>query len=516
MIPLSLFLAIAPLQLEQIVVLLLLLIVTLLLIFYTAALLRKLTRERLLYAESEAWLADKLSPLENCSMDNLPAVQKAMEEVPEPRLQELWSEIREDSAKRYEDQWLTPLDLYLDDDVYGEADAPSRSGWQAPILLASCGIFAAIFLDLFLHSSTSSILDPGFAWVPLAVGLSTAALVANGLVEARRSRHAHIAQLRLSLAQVLPIFTEHAGVARLIDQMIAEKSELQASVEKFRESSEKMASGDFAEGIASSVRDIMSQEIAPPIQKASTRLGELASHLDERQASDMASLAKHFSDAVGMRLANYLQPLAGEVQQLNRLIGRTKDFLEESTVQLSKNHEASLALNQDAAASMKLMTLAKNDLANEMAEIAEHISSMAATSERMASGFAGEEASLSAKLDLLATHLSSSSNLLAQNLQGSSHSLEMASRLENSQQQQYEVLSQQLQVLIEEMRSLDTDLRGAAQNFTRESDTYVNRTLQSFDQGLSEVVERLIFTSSAIRDAVDALPASLRSLKDHA
>ena len=65
-------------------------------------------------------------------------------------------------------------------------------------------------------------------------------------------------------------------------------------------------------------------------------------------------------------------------------------------------------------------------------------------------------------------------------------------------------------IVISELKEISETLRLSSKNFTQESAVYVNQTLKSFDQGLAEVVERLIFTASAIRDAVDALPVALR------
>ena len=82
--------------------------------------------------------------------------------------------------------------------------------------------------------------------------------------------------------------------------------------------------------------------------------------------------------------------------------------------------------------------------------------------------------------------------------------------MQDEQGRQNDDLHERLSNLISELKEISETLRLSSKNFTQESAVYVNQTLKSFDQGLAEVVERLIFTASAIRDAVDALPVALR------
>ncbi|NLC84474.1 MAG: hypothetical protein GX749_05290, partial [Ruminococcaceae bacterium] len=63
-------------------------------------------------------------------------------------------------------------------------------------------------------------------------------------------------------------------------------------------------------------------------------------------------------------------------------------------------------------------------------------------------------------------------------------------------------------------QELNALLDQTGQQFGQASTRYVTETLQSFDDGLAEVVSRLANAANEIRDAVDALPQALRSNND--
>ena len=67
---------------------------------------------------------------------------------------------------------------------------------------------------------------------------------------------------------------------------------------------------------------------------------------------------------------------------------------------------------------------------------------------------------------------------------------------------------QQVTALEEMTRSIEK----TSTDFTEKSSAYVQSTLQDYDSGLAEVIERLSFTTAEIREAIDSLPASIRSI----
>ena len=69
-------------------------------------------------------------------------------------------------------------------------------------------------------------------------------------------------------------------------------------------------------------------------------------------------------------------------------------------------------------------------------------------------------------------------------------------------------VKQQVTALEEMTRSIEK----TSTDFTQKSSAYVQSTLQDYDSGLAEVIERLSFTTAEIREAIDSLPAAIRSI----
>ena len=199
-----------------------------------------------------------------------------------------------------------------------------------------------------------------------------------------------------------------------------------------------------------------------------------------------------------------------ELDRLNHVMADTQSFVQSSINVLQTSRDENIALNKDIRDSLLLMGQAKNDLANEMLELSDNIRVVSESSKAMSKTYAGEEYGLSEKIKQLAISMESSTTVLSQNLQGSSEILQLIHEMQDEQGRQNDDLHERLSNLISELKEISETLRLSSKNFTQESASYVNQTLKSFDQGLAEVVERLIFTASAIRDAVDALPVALR------
>lgn len=451
--------------------------------------------------------------IEDCDMKNLPEVDRIIEEFGQADLSEMWQSLKEDSLKRYNGRWLPPLEPVIDREHLCPTEIVTSLSLKPALTVASVGIFGAVLLYIYIHGASLNFF-PGLALIPLAAGLLLASYLANSSRDLGRELDLLYGDLRISIARALPVYNSNAGTALLIDELNAHENHLGAELERFHQTARKMAESDFSQGICESVRQIMQREVTPPLQTAASTLGDLARNLDRRQMTGMENLARQFSAEVSRSLAEQLNPLREELHALNDLMGSTRSYVEGSVKVLESSREENISLNRDITESLQLMTLAKNDLANEMAELSDNIRIISSTTEKMTSAYAGEEASLSEKIKQLSISLEQSLGVLSRGLQGSTAALQLVSELKSDQQKQHEEFSARLQHTIDELNEISETMRISSKNFTQESAAYVNQTLKSFDNGLAEVVERLIFTASAIRDAVDALPVALRPGKD--
>lgn len=457
-------------------------------------------------------LKNDLASLQGQDMANSGKIAELIAARQGEELSQAWAKLQAGAKACYQNRWFPPLEQQINPENLADAREENSLSYTPAILLAALGGLSSVLLYVYLNT-VSSIYFTGVALLPLITSIPAALLLANAARVGIKQRDARYAKLCLLLSDLVPVYNTQNGIALLIDEMLAHETRLADSITEFQSSAAKMANADFSEGICRSVREIMSQEVAPPLAVASNSLADLARNLDQRQMNGMENLAKEFSTQLNQDLLSYLAPLHQELTALNRLMGRTKDFVEASIDTLESSRGQNQALNRDISESLKLMTMAKNDLANEMSSIADDVQVLSDTTNKMAKAFAGEEDVLSDRIRDLSQVTKEALGIYSNGLQNAASSLKMASELKAEQAEQHEEISIQLSKLITQLEEIDASLRTSASNFTQESHTYVNRTLQSFDEGLADVVERLIFTASALRDAVDALPEAMKHLK---
>ena len=463
-------------------------------------------------AQAEDWEAD-LREVRPNSMDNLEAVSKVIDQEEDEILSQVWKDVLEDSQTFFKGRWLPPLESYLNPQAVEGPQLINLLSFRPPILFFSISILTATALWIYLRAMPTQFI-PALALIPLAIGLASSLFLANSIQELRIVVDEKYQRIYRALSKALPIYNSQQGVALLVDEMLSHESELNDSIQRLEETTSKMATADFAQGISLSVRQIMSQEIAPPLRQASENLGDLARNLDQRQMTGMEKLAGDFSGQLSENLARHLGPLRQELMGLNQLMARTRDFIQESVTVLNSNREYNAKLNQEISQSLRLMTAAKNDLANEMSEVSQNAAIMSETSTKMSQSFAGKQEELASRIKDLDTAMRDALQVFSHGLKTSSASLELAGQLKQDQEQQFDEFSRQLSSLIVKLEEIDQGIKSSSASFTQESAKYVEETLQNFDQSLAEVVERLLFTASALRDAVDNLPASLKQIKN--
>lgn len=463
-------------------------------------------------AQAEDW-EDDLREVRPNSIQNLEAVGKVVAQEEDEVLSQAWQDLVEDSKTFFKGRWLPPLETYLNPQSLEGDSVKNLLSFRSPILIFSVAVLAATALFVYLRSVPSRFM-PALALIPFVVGLASTLFLANAVLELRFVLSEKYQRIYCALSKALPIYNSQQGVALLVDEMLEHESQLNDSVKRLEETTAQMAHADFAQGICLSVRQIMSQEVAPPLRQASEVLGDLARNLDQRQMTGMEKLAGDFSGQLSENLARHLGPLRQELLGLNQLMGRTRDFIQESVTVLNSNREYNARLNQEISQSLRLMTAAKNDLANEMSEVSQHVAIMSETGAKMSQSFSGKEEELADRIKDLASAMRDALQVFSHGLKASSESIELAGRLKQEQEQQFEEFSRQLSSLIANLEEIDQGIKTSSASFTQESAKYVQDTLQNFDQSLAEVVERLLFTASALRDAVDALPAALKQVKN--
>ncbi|NLA95888.1 MAG: hypothetical protein GX838_03490 [Clostridiaceae bacterium] len=313
-----------------------------------------------------------------------------------------------------------------------------------------------------------------------------------------------------ALSGFVPVYTDRTGVALLISEMTGYGEQMRGEVKAFSQLADELAKGEFAEGIKISVREIMSQEVAPPLNETNYALTGLAKSLAEKQEKGMAELADSFSAAVAQALSTHLSSLPDKLQTLYQVAENSATMMEESVATMERTREESQEVARDVQETLRLMALAKNDIADEMAAISDNLEILGASTEKMTALYSGEESNLASHIDRLTDLMRLYSDRLGEGIVESAKAIEASVRMSASQNKSAAILLERLDEQLATLEDLGRQITDNTINFTRESGNFVTKTLEEFDVSLAEIVERLTFTTAEIRDAIDALPAAIR------
>ena len=447
--------------------------------------------------------------------DNLQTVR---ENLNDEEIGEFLDDLSVQSERLYRGKWLPdPEPLLLQKDVF-HVFKNARFNALISALLIVLGIIAAVVVlvadaNLFL-TAEQAVVPPLImaSLIPLGAGLVTAILLS---VDARNTRYVlaqTVQNFSSTLANTAPVYQDRAGVTLLISELISYGETMRQEVRSFSEIAQQLVEGEFAEGVRNAVRDVMEKEVAPPIKESSAALSNLADSLAEKQESGMQELADSFTEKTVEALQVHLAPLPQELSKINRLTDSSLAMMEESKQIMAASRDENVNLNQELHEILGLMAISRNDIANESATLSDNLKLISASSDKLTALYMGEQEGLSNQLSRLSDQLRLNTDLLNRAIGETSKTMERSVHLTEEQSRLTESFLQRIKQQVSALEEMTRSIETSSLDFSEKSTDYVQRTLQDYDSGLAEVIERLSFTTAEIREAIDSLPAAIRSI----
>lgn len=441
---------------------------------------------------------------------------RAESETADPLLDAALKNIAAQSKIQHNNYWLyNPSQYFISANLLNPYENKVLNGLYSKITLFIGFLAVAVSAaSLFFvpRKDLSTVIS--LLLVPLASAVALSYLLYTASRSEKEKSELEIDQMNQALMLQFPVFTEQTGLARLSARMFEYEQTIKDNLTEFEMTARKLVEGEFAEGINLSVRSIMSEEISPPIIKAADTITFLANDLTKRQESGMADLAAQLATAIVSSLEDHLEPLSRHLGRLNEMVGETETYMGASVQTLENSREQNIVLNQEISEALRLMTLAKNDLANEMLEIRDYLEAIGDSTNKLARLYQGEDRSLSLHISNLANQLTVFSDKLNFSITESAAALEQAADMTNKQEEYNTRLFTQLDEQVNNLADINRTISNNTTHFTKESSQLVHKTLSEYDAGLGEVIERLSFVVAEIRDAIDGLPVALRLSSD--
>ncbi len=452
----------------------------------------------------------------NETAERIAYLGRAASETADPLLGSALENISSQSETQHNNYWLYNPSCYLNsDELLSPYENKVLNGLYSKIiviigLLAAAASASSLFFVPRLDLSTVVSL----LLVPLLVSIALSYMLNVVSHISKEKSEREISQMNKTLILRYPAFTEQTGLAKLSARMFEYEQTIKDNLTEFEKTARKLVEGEFAEGINLSVRSIMSEEISPPIIKAADTLSFLANDLTRRQENGMADLSAQLATAIVSSLEEHLEPLDRHLGKLNEMVGETEAYMGVSVQTLETSREQNIVLNKEISEALRLMTIAKNDLANEMLEIRDYLEEIGDSTNKLARLYQGEDRSLSLHISNLANQLTVFSERLNAAITESSAALEQTANLTKKQEEYSAQLMTQLDNQVKNLTDINKTINNNTTHFTKESSQLVHKTLSEYDAGLGEVIERLSFVVAEIRDAIDGLPVALRLSSD--
>lgn len=457
-------------------------------------------------------LNQAINQLDHFGIDQLPAVTDLFDRTGQAALTEAIRRLSRDCHVLYQDRWLPDPETELNIEQLYSSSLRNSLSYRPPINIFLTGLMAGLvtlLLQIEFPVAQES-LKPLLIALPIVIALACAMVLAVQVQSAHKTIKAGLKNLRITIGRFLPVFNDQAGVALLVDSMLHYDHSMQQALSQFNETTEKLVQSDMAEGIRRSVEQVLLESIAPPIQKAAATLSDLATELTTRQNQGMHELASQFSTAITTELVTQMAPVNRELTQMTTLMSDVRNYIDYAMRALETVRQQSEELLKASQASLEQMATARDDLADDFSAVSDYIQQLTVTTDKMTALYQGQEASLSTALQTLSGQLEQHSQSLNTSLVETAKATQLAGSLTDLQRRSTDEYMQVMQNQYQQLDRVSLLLKTTMEQFIHDSGQYVQGTLKEFDQGLAELIERLSFTVTEIRDAVDALPAALR------
>lgn len=458
---------------------------------------------------------EKLDDLKDYSIGHLSELELFTDECEYQPLERSMKAIIRDSKNKYDKKWLPQLNDQLNQDTLTSKQLQTSLYFTPAILVFTCGLIASFVLALMpLVNAESFNTNKMLITLPSLVATVLALFLLNHRSILEQEIEAAVQKLILKIEHYLPVYTDKASLALLVNEMTGHEDKINSAMTEFNQNFEDFVSDDFRNNISDSVKEVMQAEIVPPIKKSSDVLSDLASSLAEQQSKGMSDLADSFAKKLHTSVKNNFDSLTGELNSFNLLMDDTRNFIHDSVAILENSRQQNILLNREVSESIKLMTIAKNDIANELAEMADNLEVISDVTAKMTSVYAGEDANLKNQIASLETALQNSLSTINESISQSEATIKLSTQLNDDQNKHSDLLTSKMDDLLKDLEKINSSISHSTDNFQVQSNEKIDKTLDSFEAALANIVERLVFTTAEIKEAVEALPLVINSFTD--
>ena len=441
--------------------------------------------------------------LDRCRIANWPEVRGLVPLEGEAGIDLAMNRIQEDSEDLFHGVWIPAPAPYLKTvDLLPPHDAwlvSKEAALLAPVvgavLSAACFLIAYVFpSNLVLANRIGDLaVDCSF---PFLLGLVAFVVRATVLLLIGRKVRKAVAGFCSAIGRKVPIFSELAGTAALIDSFFEYDRRMSASVSVLNDSIETLASGSLTKEIVAAAKDIMERIVAPAVREASTTMEKVASEVGRSQDEGMRELAQKFAVALSDDFVRHLEPLTAKFDTATLQLTAAQSGFGSMLELLGQQREETATLLSDVASSQKSLETIRAGFLVDISGVAANLNTLSTAADRMAALFEGSESSLSSAIDTMATSMNTMSERIETLLQNSAEESrrtgEQAVAALSANEAHLQAMQKQIGVLSDELATRFDQIIVGFGSVTGETLSGLKETLGAQNEDFTSNVKSLV------------------------
>ncbi len=434
-----------------------------------------------------------------------------------------------------------------------------------PGILVMAGILAAFFgimayllkADAASMTDTKDVMNGLMNNIAASFGIAFAAILLSILFQLvdRYLYHSAVSELNLFLnlaVRKMPVAKETDSLEAMIAEQRRQNETLQSLGAGISAQLGTFIAGDLVPSIHKSFDEAIQKQIAPTIKEMSGMLQRMSEEVRETQTKGVQAMVDSFAEKLVAATGLQLEQLGESISVILEYQGRAEENTFKLIRELLKNVELQKNVNAETGKVLETIRLYQQQSAEMNTALAENMQSMKLFNDALREAMASDSQSmedlnsryqalqeerskyfekmdeqigrlleeLSLQLDAAFSRFNDIMSLAYERLdtnmnttvEGLSTNLKS---LADSMDDQVRDISIYAKGLSEEVSELSDRLGNAVNEFSGQMNAGVVKTMDAFDEGLSEICGRFGRVISDMKDAVEDLPALIEAMDRH-
>lgn len=465
------------------------------------------------------------SQIEACQIENLSLLQSLIDEEAFPLLSDAFDHFVKDSQKLYQNKWTLEPSSYLNfqyllsNKQFGNLHNESAFRQLAFGLLFSA---FSLLIPLSLGGDLATRVLP-FALLPAMISLAFFCIFFYRNQYYRHELNKAIEKLSQTVSRRVPVFSNLAGSAVLVDAFLQYDKQMSKSVGKLSNSISALLNQELVKALSDTVKESLNNSLAPAILDSHDLLRELSVSLNQKQEQGIALLASQFTEEVTNSLAQKLDPFYSQVNAYALSLNQMSQEVTNVLNTLEHYDRKQSTLNDHLQDNLKAHQHMQNELLQNIHELTRAELQLVNASEKLTELQGTGKDSLVSYIHHFSNQIATFSEKLAIQLQENREEhirtrthLDQAALAQKKAIENYQLLSEtmltgsqslnrQADFINRQLEGLSTQLNQSVSLFNQEILKGVKHTLNAFDENLSEVSDRLSVTVSEIKQSMPSM-----------